>query len=83
MGTFVMFALSSLQISAPTAIVRGVFSNPWSYTRVPLPEAPYIPTPPAVLCLRFFMREECSSLFPVCTHEVVLSTQARNILTAR
>ena len=48
-------------------------------------EEPPLPSLPAVLRLQFLMREEFSTLFPLCTHELALSTrpgaEAREILT--
>ncbi|CAM9465400.1 unnamed protein product, partial [Ectocarpus sp. 6 AP-2014] len=43
----------------------AVYSNPWSHRRA---------SPPAVLRLQFLKREEFSTLFPLCTHELALST---------
>ncbi|CAB1118236.1 unnamed protein product [Ectocarpus sp. CCAP 1310/34] len=54
---------------------------PFTPTRV----SPSLPSPPAILCLRFLLRGEFSTLFTLCTHGLALSTrpgaEAREKLT--
>ncbi|CAM9994620.1 unnamed protein product [Ectocarpus sp. 4 AP-2014] len=67
-----------IQISAHST--TAVYSNPWSRRR-----APFYPPLVRYFAFDFIMREEFSTLFPLCTHELRLSTrpgaEAREKLT--